>query len=324
MPSPFGFTTDCDDVVKAFADRVKGRTFLVTGTSAGGLGANTVLSLARQAPAHIILVSRSRAKTEPVLSQLARESPGVTATFVACELSDLDSVRAAAAQINSDESGIGAIDVVINNAGVMAIPYQTDKRGHELTLSANHLGHFLLTNLILPKVLAAGPGARIVNVSSNGHRISNFRFDDPDFSGGATYEKWTAYGQSKTANMFFSVALAETLGPRGIFAFSVHPGGIYDTGLTAHLDGESEFAEIKTVAERNNWPGVFVLDPPKTLAQGTSPIVAAALDPELEARNGAFIDNCQFGRAEAYALDREAARRLWALSEEMVGEKFDL
>ncbi|KAL8370643.1 hypothetical protein RB595_000829 [Gaeumannomyces hyphopodioides] len=321
MPSSFGFSTDCDDVVKAFADRVKGRTFLVTGTTAGGLGANTVLTLARQAPAHIILVSRTRAKTEPVLSELAREAPGVRATFVPCELSDLDSVRAAADQINGD-AGVGAIDVVINNAGVMAIPYKTDKQGHELTLSSNHLGHFLLTNLILPKVLAAGPGARVVNLSSNGHRISNFRFDDPGFSGGDAYEKWTAYGQSKTANVLFSVVLAERLGARGVFSFSVHPGGIYDTGLSTHLD-EAEFATIKAVAERNNWPGVFVLDKPKTLAQGTSPIVAAALDPEFEARNGAFIDNCQFGRAEAYALDGEAARRLWVLSEELVGEKFD-
>ncbi|KAL8360050.1 hypothetical protein RB598_008402 [Gaeumannomyces tritici] len=322
MPSPFGFSTDCDEVAKAFADRIKGRTFLVTGTTAGGLGANTVLTLARQGPAHVILVSRTRAKTEPVLAELAREAPGVKATFVACELSDLDSVRAAADAINKD-ADIGAIDVVINNAGVMAIPYRTDKLGRELTLSSNHLGHFLLTNLILPKVLAAGPGARVVNLSSNGHRISNFRFDDPGFSGGKAYEKWTAYGQSKTANVLFSVALAERLGgTRGVFAFSVHPGGIFDTALSAHLD-VAEFEVVKAVAECNNWPGVFTLDPPKTLAQGTSPIVAAALDPELEARNGAFIDDCQLGRAEAYALDSEAARRLWALSEEMVGEKFD-
>ncbi|KAI1415007.1 retinol dehydrogenase 13 [Hypoxylon sp. FL1857] len=322
--SPFGFHTPAEELAKAFADRIKGRTFLITGTTAKGLGAHSAITLAREGPAHLILVSRSKAKSEPVLQEIARINPNVKTTFITCELSDFDSVRAAAAQINSDAS-IPHIDVVINNAGVMAIKdYTLDKQGYEMQLSSNHLGHFLLTNLIMPKILAAGPGARIVNVSSKGHRISPFRFDDYNFSGGKEYDGWSGYGQSKTANILFSAELARRLAEKGVKAFSVHPGGIFNTNLANHLE-EDSWEDIEKVTLKNTGRSFGGVDrPPKTLSEGTSPLLAAALDPEFDDKSGSFIQDCQIGSPLEHATDPENARKLWELSEKLVGQKFDL
>ncbi|KAI1209599.1 retinol dehydrogenase 13 [Annulohypoxylon truncatum] len=322
--SPFGLHTPSEEVAKAFADRIKGRTFLITGTSAKGIGAQAAISLARESPARLILVSRSKTKSEPVLAEIARVNSSVKTTFVICELSDFDSVRAAAAQINDDAS-IPRIDAVINNAGVMAIKeYTLDKQGYEMTLSSNHLGHFLLTNLIMPKILAAGPGSRIVNVSSKGHRISAFRFDDYNFSGGADYDGWSAYGQSKTANVLFSVDLARRLAGRGIRAYAVHPGGIYGTGLATHVE-DNMWPQLD-VATMKNTGRLFgaIADDLKTLTEGASSLLAAALDPEFDDKSGSFIQDCQVYTALEHATDPESARKLWELSEKLVGQKFDL
>ncbi|KAI1761281.1 retinol dehydrogenase 13 [Hypoxylon sp. FL1150] len=320
--SPFGYSTTSEELTAAFADKIKGRTFLVTGTSAGGLGANATIMLARESPAHIILVSRTKVKVDPVLKEIATVNPSVKTTFVTCELSDFDSVRGAAKQINEDPS-IPKIDVVINNAGVMALKeYKLDKQGNEMALSSNHLGHFLLTNLIMPKILAAGPGARIVNVTSTGHGLGPFRFDDYNFSGGAKYNGWDAYGQSKSANILFTVELSRRLASRGVKSYAPHPGIIWGTGLGTHLD-ENDYAKMNDVAIRNTGRG-FEMEPTKTPSQGTAPLLAAALDPNFDDKSGSYVRDCQVIPAREYALDPENARKLWELSESLVGQKFDL
>ncbi|KAI1374209.1 retinol dehydrogenase 13 [Hypoxylon crocopeplum] len=321
--SPFGFHTPCDEVARAFADKIKGRTFLITGTSAGGLGANTAITLAREGPAHLILISRNKTKVDPVLQEITTTNPSVKTTFITCELSDFNSVRAAAEQINSDAS-IPHIDILINNAGVMAIKeYTLDKQGYEMTLSSNHLGHFLLTSLLTPKILAAGPGARIVNMTSQGHRVSGFRFEDYNFSGGQAYDGWSAYGQSKTANILFSVELGRRLAGRGVSSFAVHPGVIWGTGLSAHVQPE-DYVGVDEITKRNTGRSFDARDEPKTLATGTSSMIAAALDLELEDKSGSYIENCQVATPREYANDPENARKLWDLSEKLVGQKFDL
>lgn len=182
--SQFTSQTRGEDVCEAFPSRIQGRTFLVTGTSANGLGAKFATMLAKHSPAQIILVSRSKSKVDPVVDEIKSSNSSISVKFVPCELSDQDSVRSAAETILSD-SEIEKIDVVVNNAGLMAmLEYQVDNRGNEMQLSANHIGHFLLTNLIMPKILAAGAGARIINLTSHGHRIGPFRFNDPKFSDG--------------------------------------------------------------------------------------------------------------------------------------------
>lgn len=318
--SPFNKDSTAEEVTQAFSSQIKDRIFLVTGTSAGGLGAYVSTRLARHSPAHLILVARNKSKVDPVLDEIAAINPDLKVTFVACELTDRDSVRKAAETIASDET-IPRIDVVINNAGAMMLPkYQLDKTGYELQLSANHLGHFLLTNLLLPKVKAAGPGARVVNVSSSGHRISPFRFEDWNFSGGAAYDGWTAYGQSKTANNLFTAELAR----RGVTSVAAHPGTIMATGLGRYMDLDAEehpFALLERVALRNTGEK-FTISPEKMLSQGAAAILAPALDPEVVEKSGAYFENCQVDEAFGYSQDRENAKKLWALTEELVGQKF--
>ncbi|KAK6071656.1 short-chain dehydrogenase [Seiridium cupressi] len=168
MPK-FNVDTSSEEVIDNFRSRVAGRIFLITDAGAQGLGGSTALYLSKAGPAHIILVSRT------------------------CDLSDQDSVGAAAATI---DKAVQKIDVIINNARVMAIRnYSKDKHGIELQLSANHVGHFLLTNLLVPRLVAVGDNSRVVNLSSHGHRISPFRFDDYNFSERKEYERFSAYGQ---------------------------------------------------------------------------------------------------------------------------------
>lgn len=319
--SPFNKDTTAEEVTQAFSSQIKDRVFLITGTSAGGLGAYMATGLARHSPAQLLLVARTKSKVDPVMQEIATVNPDVKVIFIPCELTDQDSVRQAATTITEDAT-IPHIDIIINNAGVMMLPtYQTDKLGYELTLSANHIGHFLLTNLLLPKVRAAGPDARICSVSSSGHRISPFRFDDWNFSGtGTPYDGWTSYGQSKTANNLFTTELAR----RGYTALAPHPGTIMATKLSRHLDMESEehpIALLDRVSVRNT--GVkFVMSLEKTLSQGAASLLAAALDPEFERKSGAYTEDCQVDEAFGYSQDEEDAKKLWALSEELVGEKF--
>ncbi|KAI5865791.1 retinol dehydrogenase 13 [Durotheca rogersii] len=322
--SPFGFHSRCEDVAKAFADKIKGRTFLITGVSEKSIGANLAYALAAEAPARILLVGRNKSRIDPVVRRIATNYPDVVATFVPCDLTDFDSVRAAARRINED-AAIPRVDVVVNNAGVMApVKYTLDKQGYELSLSANHLGHFLLTALLLPKIVAAAPGARVVNVSSRGHAAGPFRFDDWNFSGGAAYDGWSAYGQSKTANILFSAELGRRLAGAGIRAYAVHPGAIIGTGLADHL-GEGEWQGIYEVALRNTGHEFPALNDLKDLSAGTASLAAAALDPDLDGQSGAYIVDCQVARPlEPYAEDPENARKLWELSEELVGQKLEL
>ncbi|TPX13605.1 uncharacterized protein E0L32_006076 [Thyridium curvatum] len=310
--------TTAEEVIRALADKVKGRTFLITGTSARGLGANTATALARASPAHLILVSRNKSKVDPVIDEIRKIDSSVKVTFVACDLSDLDSVRHAADEINGN-SEISKIDAVINNAGIMAIQeYTLDKRGVEMTLSACHVGHFLLTNLIMPKIKAAGPGARVVNLTSLGHQIGPFRFGDHNFSGGKAYDPWSAYGQAKTANVLFTKGLAG----RGVLSYAVHPGSIYETALADHLEMKA-FDDIAEVARANGNPD-WSIHPPKTTSQGVSTTLAAALRPDIEGDSGAYMSDCQPEATFEWATKEEYVEKLWTVSEELVGQKFDL
>lgn len=323
--SQFKSQTRGEEVCEAFPSQIKGRTFLITGTSANGLGAKFATILAKYSPAQIILVSRSKSKVDPVVDEIKSVNSDISVKFVPCELSDQESVRSAAEKILSDAE-IKKIDVVVNNAGLMAIlDYQVDKQGNEMQFSANHVGHFLLTNLIMTKILAAGSGARIINLTSLGHRIGPFRFNDPKFSGGKEYDPWSAYGQSKTANVLFSVELARRLKSRNIQSFAVHPGLILSTSLGSHMDFMAQLPALQAAAEKNN-PGLTwsAEGHAKDDSQGCATALTAALDPSLAAETGAYLEDCAVSKALGYATDLENAKKLWAYSEELVGQKFDV
>lgn len=173
----FGHSTTGAEVVEHFKERVKGKAILITGPSDGGIGAETALSLAAGCPACIILAGRSLPKTQSVIDRINRAYPDVETKVITLDLSSQRAIRGTAASINES---IQSIDILINNAAIMACPFAKTADGIESQFGTNYMGHFLLTNLIMERLIA-GQGARIVNVSSSGHRMSDVQLDDWNF-----------------------------------------------------------------------------------------------------------------------------------------------
>lgn len=274
-----------------------GKTALVTGASAG-LGVQTVKAL-QAAGAEVVGAVRDLDKARGV----------VDCDLIGLDLSDLASVRTAAVEI---ASRLPRIDLLINNAGVMAPPLMRTTQGFELQLGTNHLGHFVLTNALVPQLVA---GSRIVNVSSRGHLRSPIRWEDPHYRDESVYEKWTAYGQSKTANILFTVELEKRLGAQGIHSYSLHPGVIM-TELSRHLTEEDMTRMAKLMPK-----GGLVR---KSVEEGAATTVYAAVSPALEGRGGLYLEDCEIagvtpgdgsGGYASYAMDSAEAARLWAWSE---------
>ncbi|MEC7421578.1 MAG: SDR family NAD(P)-dependent oxidoreductase [Pseudomonadota bacterium] len=317
--STFGFESTADEVLAG--KDLHGRTALVTG-GYSGLGRETARALAARG-AHIILAGRDATKLSAASDEIADQT-GATIDTLVCDLASLDSVRAAAKEALQR---FDKIDLLINNAGVMACPLQRTADGFEMQFGTNHLGHFLLTNLLLP-LIEKGEEPRIVNLSSRGHHITGVDFDDPNFDS-RTYDPWLAYGQSKTANILFAVGLERRLGDRGIHAYSLHPGGIH-TNLGRHMSEEETAALIerirKTAEESGEEPQPF-----KTIPQGAATTCWVATSDELTGRGGLYCEDCHvaeqddedaMGGVRSYAVDSAKAEQLWTMSERMVGETF--
>ncbi|KAM3072662.1 hypothetical protein ACMFMF_006997 [Clarireedia jacksonii] len=317
----FNSQTSGVEVVAAFPQSVAGKTFVITGPTPGGLGAQTALLLANGKPASILLLGRSESTAAPTVKEVQAASPSTKVHFVHCDLGSYTSIRSAAQEVLSLAP---KIHVLINNAGVMApAQYRTTAEGVEVQFGSNHVGHFLLTNLLLPGLeAAASEGARVVNVSSNGWGLGEVRFDDYNFNDGKDWEKWAGYGQSKTANVLFGLGLAKKLKGKGIQAYSLHPG-VINTNLGREVDIQAEWADVaKRFNDRGYVDGnAFEY---KDLSQGTSTTLVAALDPALKDHSGAFLSDCQIIKTADYTTKPEYVERLWELSEKLVGEKFSL
>lgn len=318
----FHATVSSEQVVAAFASQVKGRVFVITGAGQPSIGSSIAMELARASPAHILIASRTATNVEPVLSAIRGIDQSIKATFVPVDLSEHDSVRRAATKIL--EAVGSKIDVLINSAGNMALKnYTVDKHGIEMQLSVNHVGHFLLTNLLVP---ALENGGRVVNITSVGYQISPVRFDDCAFSGGKTYDPWSGYGQAKTAQILFTHGLTNRLKQRGVISFACHPGSNLDTKLGSHLVMDN-YADIIPVTKRNTGKDfTFVVgDEPrfKTYEQiGATPLIAA-LDPDLAVHAPAYLQNGQVVQPLAeHAYDPEQVEKCWKLSENLVGQEF--
>ncbi len=316
MSSPSGAELTTDQVLQRVD--LRGRRVLVTGASSG-LGAETARALAARG-ASVTLAARDVAKLEAVAKRIVEQTGNPDLSVAPLDLTDLDSVRACA---KSWLANGHPLDLLINNAGLMACPLTRTSRGWELQLATNHIGHFLLTCLLVPALRAAAP-SRVVNLSSAGHRLSAMDFDDPHFQRRA-YDKWSAYGQSKTANVLFSVGLDSRLARYGVRAFAVHPGMIM-TELGRHLDEN----DIKDLMSRTPAGGSKLAW--KTVEQGAATSVWAATSSELDGRGGLYCADCHVASADAaaddlagvspHATDAAAAERLWSFSERAVGEQF--
>jgi NAD(P)-dependent dehydrogenase (short-subunit alcohol dehydrogenase family) len=320
--STFGATSTTDEVL-AGVD-LSGKRVLVTGVSAG-LGVETARALAAHG-AHVIGAARDLKKAESAMENAwvaAKNGGGVE--LLALDLASLASVRAAAdALVKAGKP----LDLVINNAGVMACPLLRTTDGFEMQFGTNHLGHFVFTNRIASLLRE---GARVVELSSAGHRFANVDLDDPNFVH-TTYDPWIAYGRSKTANALFAVAFDRRHRDRGVRATAVHPGGI-QTELARHL---SE-ADLAALVERLSADLIAKGRPPfrfKTVPQGAATSVWAGVAAAADAVGGSYCEDCHVaevteaevdmmsGGVRPYALDPMRAEALWAKSEELVGERF--
>lgn len=215
--------TSANTIVQDVEASIAGKVILTTGVSPGGLGAFFVEQIAAASPKLLILAGRNTSKVQAVASALAKSNPHVETRLLELDLSSLKQVREAGAVVNGWED-VAWIDVLVNNAGIMACEYTKTVDGFESQFAVNHLGPFLFTNLVMGKLLQAKE-PRVVNVSSDGHRMSAIRWPDVGFSEGEVYNKWRAYGQGKTANVLFATGLARKLSGKGLSAFALHPGG---------------------------------------------------------------------------------------------------
>ncbi|TDJ10957.1 MAG: SDR family NAD(P)-dependent oxidoreductase [Deltaproteobacteria bacterium] len=312
----FGKETTTDDVLEGVD--LTGKLVLVTGAS-GGIGAETARALAT-AGASVTLAARNVSKAEGVAVEIRTSTGNPAVDVLELVLDQPDRVREAAKVYLA---GHDKLHLLINNAGVMACPLERTAAGWEMQFATNHMGHFLFTCLLAPILRAAAP-ARIVNLSSAGHRFSGIVFDDIHYER-RPYDKWEAYGQSKTANVLFSVELDRRLGADGVHAYAIHPGMIM-TELARHMSQD----DLKELGRRR--PAGAKLEF-KSIPAGAATSAYAATAPELEGRGGLYLEDCHVaGQRTAdsqigvldYALDSELARRLWTVSEEALGESFDL
>ncbi|MGI9603691.1 MAG: SDR family NAD(P)-dependent oxidoreductase [Acidimicrobiales bacterium] len=305
--------------------RLDGRRAIVTGASSG-LGEETARALAARG-ALVTMAARNADKNAAAAERIRASDPDASLQLLDLDLADLASVRRFADQYRS---GADAVDMLINNAGVMVCPFGHTADGFEMQFGTNHLGHFLLTALLADAV-AAGDQPRVVTVSSAAHLISDVDLDDPGFET-TDYDAWISYGRSKSANALFAFELAGRMADRGVLSYSVHPGMVA-TELARHMTEELMGQMISRISERtadakeqgDGDSATASMPAMRTPAVGAATQVWAATSSDLADASGRYLLDCHVGSAPDAAphiSDTDTAARLWSLSEELVGQSF--
>ncbi len=295
-----------------------GKVAIVTGANSG-IGLEAALALARKG-AHVVIASRNLQKCDEAAAQIRAQTPACALEIIRLDLADLASVRGFAGAFRE---GHDHLHLLINNAGVMAIPYRKTADGFEMQFGTNHLGHFALTGLLLA-VLLDTPGARVVTVSSGAHTMGKVHFDDLQRE--RSYRKWEAYGQSKLANLLFAYELQRRLAAVGapVISVAAHPG-YANTNLQAvgpQMEGSRLQAGMMKLANR-------------VLAQsqemGALPTLFAATAPAVKGGDyvgpGGFMEQRGYPvkvRSNAASYDVATARRLWEGSSDLTGVDYAL
>jgi NAD(P)-dependent dehydrogenase (short-subunit alcohol dehydrogenase family) len=320
-PKAFGATSTTDEVLEGLD--LRGKRVLVTGVSAG-LGVETARTLAAHG-AEVVGAARDLAKAKGATERIRQDAAnGGGLELVELDLASLASVRACAERLLADGR---PFDLVICNAGVMATVQGRTVDGFETQFGTNHLGHFVLVNRIAPLMRV---GARLVNLSSAGHRRSDVDLHDPNFEH-TPYDPFIAYGRSKTANILFAVEFDRRHRASGLSATAVHPG-VIETELGRNMGWQA----IRTMMDRLNAEQQAAGKPPivwKSIPQGAATSVWAGLVGRTGDVGGRYCEDCHvaevvdagpnvLGGVRPYALDPERAKALWAKSEAMVGERF--
>lgn len=293
---------------------LSGKVIIVTGANSG-IGFEAAKEFARKG-AQTILACRSVDKGQAALAEIQAEVPNASVDVMALDLARLASVEAFAAAFQAKYS---RLDVLVNNAGIMMVPYGTTEDGFERQLGTNHLGHFALTGRLFD-LLRRTPGARVVNVSSNGHRMGTMDFDNLMYEGGTGYSPTAAYGRSKLANLLFTYELQRRFDAAGISAeaLAAHPGGSR-TNLANHLGERWYYSLLMPLA----------MQLMQEADMGALPTIRAAVDPQ--AKGGQYFGPGGAGelrghpvavQSNAASHDPVAARRLWEMSEALTGVHF--
>ena len=308
VDSGFGAKSEPAEVLKDID--LEGKVAMVTG-GYSGIGLETTRAL-KEAGARVIVPARRKDVAKSALSGIVESE----------DILNLDLADPSSAQSFVNEfvdSGL-SLDILINNAAVMACPKMPTKEGWDLQFAVNHIGHFIITKGLLPTMSSSG--SRIVTLSSTGHKLSGIQWEDVHFE--ESYDKWKAYGQSKTAASLLAVEISERMKDEGIKTYSVHPGGIF-TPLQRHLEKEEMIAlgwlgedgELSEMAAANF----------KSPTQGASTSLWCATSPMLEEVSGVYCENCDvavrqedgpmaryIGVAD-WAVDTDEAAKLWDLTE---------
>jgi len=291
---------------------LSGKTVIVTGGHSGiGLETTRVLS---KAGAHIVVGARDIEKANQSLSDIKNVE------VIELDLSESTSIDNFSNQYLKSHD---TCDLLINNAGIMATPLLRNSLGYEIQFATNHLGHFQLTARLWKELIDSK--ARVVSLSSLGHRFSGIRFDDPNFINDP-YEKWIAYGQSKTANSLFAVHLDKIGKKYGLRAFAVHPGRITSTDLSRFMSDEEKSATANAAPADSRFVPSFV----KSIQQGAATTIWCATSSQLNDRGGVHCADCdispivaddspQTNGVRKWAIDPLMAERLWSMSEKLVG-----
>ena len=321
--SGFNAFSTAEEVIRGID--LTAKTAIVTG-GYSGIGFETVRVL-HKAGAHIIVPTRDLQRSQQLFAGFDHRIE-----LKEMDLMDPDSIDRFAEDFIASNR---LLHLLINNAGIMASPLQRDERGYESQFATNHLGHFQLTARLWP-ALQRARGARVISVSSLGHRFSPVLFSDPNFNH-TSYDRWIAYGQSKSANILFAVVLDERGKSQQIRAFSLHPGRILDTSLKKYLSEDD--LQAMGVINKESQPVNDPVNPLKTIEQGASTTVWCATSPALEGLGGVYCANCDIVEVMdataggvknssgmngvlPYAIDPEQALKLWQLSEQLTGITF--
>ncbi|XP_004081219.1 retinol dehydrogenase 12 [Oryzias latipes] len=278
--------------------KLDGKTVVITGANTG-IGKETAIDLAKRG-ARVIIACRDMEKAQAAVKEIMEKSNSNAVVSMKLDLSNSQSIREFAEVINRDEP---KLNILINNAGVMVCPYGKTADGFEMQIGVNHLGHFLLTYLLIDLIKRSAP-ARIVTVSSMAHAWGSINLDD--LNSEKSYSKSKAYAQSKLANVLFTRSLAKRLEGTGVTAYSLHPG-VVQTDLWRHLSApEQFFMKIARPFTKNS-------------LQGAQTTIYCAVEPSLDTESGGYYSDCAAASCSSAGKDDTVAEKLWDLSCRMLG-----
>ncbi|KAF7344195.1 Short-chain dehydrogenase/reductase family protein [Mycena venus] len=316
----FTFLTTAEEVADVFADQIRGKNVLITGTSINGIGLEAARVLAKYANL-VIITGYNSERLKLSEEAVKKEVPGANIRQLVLDLSSLTAVRKAAVEVNAYPE---PLHVLINNAAAAVGEFKLTEDGLETQMATDHISPFLLTKLLAPKLLSAGSASyipRVVNVSSDtqalgsGVNLNTVAHPDPE-----KYSMFDAYCQAKSANVLFAIELSKRSEGK-INAYSLHPGTIF-TNIMKKKETEATLiaggvltSDGRPNTDQMQW---------KTLAQGAATTVAAAFDPRLESKPGAFLwDSVEANdKIAPHNSDPETAVKLWIITEGIIGEPF--